>query len=105
MNERSPGAQDLGVPINGKTAAYEEVTNSPSSVYAELNRNQESETRNDNTYEKLLKPYLDYVIPADVGEDHSYEKIEKNTSLPGYTELDQRKREDLDASYQKLMKK
>ena len=153
MNERSLGAQDLGVPINGETAAYEEVTNWPSSVYAELNRNQEdektnfntyqklikhnslcyvipvdvessyavpnsspsvyaelnrnqeSETRNDSTYQKLLKPYLDYIIPANVGEDHPYEKIEKNRSLPGYAELDQTKREDLDASYQKLMKK
>ena len=151
MGERSQDAKDYGVPNNGETATYEEVSESAPSVYAELNRNQETEEdniyqkllkpgldyvkpadkkssyeevpnsspsvyaelnrnkedqeANDNTYQKLLKPGLDYVIPADAGEELSYEKVEKKKSPPGYTELDQTKREDVDASYQKLTKK
>ena len=48
-----------------------------------------------------MKPDSDYAIPA---EDHSYEEVGKKRSPPGYTELDQTKREDADVSYQKLVK-
>ena len=157
MDERSPDAQDQGILSNDETAPYEEVSNSPHSVYAELNRNLEDEKTSDNTYQKLLKSNSDYVIPADAGEESSYEvvpnsspsvytelnrnrenehtndintyqkllkpdsdyvipacvpeespyeEVEKQKSLPGYTQLDQAKRvTDDDALYQKLMKK
>ena len=51
---------DRGDPIDDETTPYEEVQNSPHSVYAELNRNQNA---NDNTYQRLLKRDSDYVIP------------------------------------------
>ena len=150
MSERSPDAQDHDILINDETGPYEEVSNSPHSVYAELDRNRRVEKTSDSTYQKLLKPSSDYVIPADgdessyefvpdsspsvyaelnrnqeentndntyqkllkpgsdyviPAENHSYEEVGKKRSPPGYTELDQTKREDADASYQKLLKK
>ena len=74
--------QDRGVPIEDETTPYEEVQNSPSSVYAKLNRDREDENENDKTYQKLLKRDSDYVIPNDGDGEHSYEEVGKKSSPP-----------------------
>ena len=106
MDERSPDASHQGFLINDETAPYEEVSNSPHSGYAELNRNREGVETNDNNYQKLLKSSSDYAMPADPGEESSYEEV-PNSSSPVYTELN-RNREDEnenDNTYQKLLKR
>ena len=86
-------------------SSYEEVPNSSSPVYTELNRNQE-DNENDKTYQKLLKRDSDYVIPNDGDGEPSYEEVGKKKSPPGYTDLNETKRvKDDDGSYQKLLKK
>ena len=75
MGERSPDAQDQGTQ-NNDTAPYEEVSISPQSIYAELNRNREDEKINEHIYQKLSKPCSDYVIPVYVNEDCPYEEVE-----------------------------
>ena len=94
-------SSDYVIPANADESSYEVVPDSSPSVYTELNRNQKNQNTNDNAYEKLLKHDSGYLIPA---EDHTYEEVGKKKSLPGYTELDQSKRENDDASYQKLLK-
>ena len=78
---------DYAIPADADESSYEFVPDSSPPVYNELNRNPENTS--DNTYQKLLKPA--YVIPA---ENHSYEEVGKKKSPPGYTELDQTKRDD-----------
>ena len=81
------------------------VPNSALSVHLELKRNQEDKKTNRNTYQKMLKPYSDHVISTDANEKHLYEDVQTKRSPPGYTDLDQTKREDADALYQSLVKK
>ena len=96
--------QDRGVPVDDETTPYEEVQNSSSSAYAELNRNQNANA--DNTYQKLVKRDSNYVIPNHDDEEPSYEDVEKKKSPPGYTDLNETKRvKDDDEGYQKLVKK
>ena len=71
LSERSPDAQDHGIPINDETGPDEEVSNSPHSVYAELDRNRRVEETSDSTYQKLLKPCSDHVISADADRSSS----------------------------------
>ena len=85
---------------------YEEVPNSSSPVYTELNRNREDENENDKTYQKLLKHDSDYVIPNDGDGEPSYEEVGKKKTPPGYTDLNETKRvKDDDEAYQKIVKK
>ena len=100
MSERSPDAQDHGIPINDETGPYEEVSNSPHSVYAELDRNRRVEKTSDSTYQKLLKPCSDYAIPAD---ELSYE-IVPDSSPSVYAELNRNLENTNDNTYQKLLK-
>ena len=87
------------------TAPYEYIQNSPPSVYTELDKNQQDDTANDHAYQKLVKYESDYVIPA---EGHSqtepYEVVGKEKTPPGYTELDDTKRQEDNAGYQKLIR-
>ena len=94
--------QSRAVPNDDEGDPYEEVQVLPRSSYAELRRNQEDVTTSNNNHQKCDS---DYVVPIEVHEEPSYEAISKNMSLPGYTKLDQTKR-DLDDSvlYQKLRK-
>ncbi|CAB4040551.1 Hypothetical predicted protein [Paramuricea clavata] len=93
-------------PVDDETEPYEEVQISPSSVYAELDRNRQDETTNDGLYQKLLKLHSDYAIPAHTEAESSYEEVGKIKTPPGYTELDNTKRvQDDSACYQKLIKK
>jgi hypothetical protein len=93
-------------PADDGTEPYEEVQISPSSVYAELDRNRQDEATNDATYQKLLKRDSDYVIPAHTEAESSYEEVGKIKTPPGYKELDNTKRvQDDSACYQKLIKK
>ena len=72
MDERSSDVSDHGILITDETAPYEEVSNSPHSVYAKLNRNKEGGETNDNNYQKLLKSSSDYVMPDDADEKSSH---------------------------------
>ena len=81
---------------------YEEIA-SPPLDYTQLDRNQPKE-ENDNHYEKLVVDNSGYVVPYTPPSDEEVEN--KIKSLPGYTKLDETKREqDDNASYQKLMKR
>ena len=82
------GENDDRILNNGETGTYEEVSGSAHSVYAELNRNQEDEKTNDNTYQKLIKPDSDYVNREYFHEESPYEEVEKKKPLPEYAELD-----------------
>ena len=94
--------QRRAVPNDDEGDPYEEVQVLPHSSYAELRRNQEDVTTSNNNHQKCDS---DYVIPIEDHEEPSYEAVSQNMSLPGYTKLDQTKR-DLDDSvlYQKLRK-
>ena len=48
MDERLPDASHQDFLINDETAPYEEVSNSPHSGYAELNRNRGERETNEN---------------------------------------------------------
>ena len=100
LSETSPDAQDHDIPINDETEPYEEVSNSPHSVYAELDRNRRVEKTSDGTYQKLLKPFSDYVIPAD---ESSYELV-PDSSPSVYAELKRNQENTNDNTYQKLLK-
>ena len=85
--------QDHGIVIGDERLSYEEVPDSPTSVQDVVNRNQEYENS-----------YSGYEIPVDTAEEHLYEEVGNKESFPGYTELEQTKREKDDgASYQKLL--
>ena len=75
-----------------ETGSYDEVSTS----YAELNRNTGDETRDDKTYQELLKNDSDYVIPAEDHVESAYEETSLTKSSPGYTELDKTTREPED---------
>ena len=82
-----------GVLTDDERTASEEIPYSPPSVHDVVNRNQEDEDSNSG-----------YEIPVDTAEEHLYEEVGNKESSPGYTELDQTKREKDDgASYQKLL--
>ena len=84
--------QDHGVLIDDERTTSEEIPYSPPSIHDVVNRNQEYENSNSG-----------YEIPVDTAEEHLYEEVGNKESSPGYTVLDQTKREkDDDASYQKL---
>ena len=102
MSERSPDAQDHGIPINDETGPYEEVSNLPHSVYAKLDRNRRVEKTSDSTYQKLLKPCSEYAIPANVDES-SYEFV-PDSSPSVYAELKRNPENTSDNTYQKLLK-
>ena len=105
------GKQDHVTSHNDGPESYEEVEILQPSVYAQLDKNRR-ETTGENNYQKLLKNDSDYVIPNEE-QTETYEKVEPANVPPGYTELDNKKRntalndsksghED-DASYQKLI--
>jgi hypothetical protein len=87
-----------------ESVGYEVPKISPENPgYTEL---QDRNTTDDGTYQKLLKRDSDYVIPA-YERRKSYEDMEMERNLSGYTELDLGKRETEESqrsAYQKLVK-
>ena len=86
-------------------SAYQKLAQNPG--YAALDPNRRRNTADEGFYQKLRKQDSDYVIPAHERRE-TYEDIKMGRNLPGYAELDQRKREleeSQRSAYQKLVKK
>ncbi|CAB4023248.1 Hypothetical predicted protein [Paramuricea clavata] len=85
-------------PADDETEPYEEVQISPSSVYAEPDRNRQDEATNDGAYQKLSKrdSDYDYVIPADGLPSSVYAKPDRNQQNYETTN---------DGAHQKLLKR
>ncbi len=94
--------------IPGEEEAYENSkisTQDPD--YTVLDKNGRRNTADEGLYQKLRRQDSDYVIPAHERRE-SYEDIKVGRNLPGYAELDPRKREleeSQGSAYQKLVKK
>ncbi|XP_028411042.1 uncharacterized protein LOC114533657 [Dendronephthya gigantea] len=95
--ETAPDEQDYVIPNNIVTGPYQEVQIS----HAEIDKNRQ-ETIDDSKCEKLSKDASGYVIPNE-GHPKTDEEVAKTNSLPGYTKLDNTKRDNEGNSYQKLI--
>ncbi|CAB4021617.1 MAM domain-containing glycosylphosphatidylinositol anchor 2-like [Paramuricea clavata] len=70
----------------------------------DVNRLRDRNTRDDGTYQKLVKPTSSYVIPQD-DRTEPCENMKMEINLPDYTELDQSKRNAENyPAYQTLLK-
>ncbi|XP_028411041.1 uncharacterized protein LOC114533655 [Dendronephthya gigantea] len=95
--------QCYAIPNNIVTGPYEKIEiSNPPPFYIELDKKRK-ETTDDANCEKLSKDASsDYVIPNE-GHPKTHEEVAKTNSLPGYTKLDNTKRDHQVNSYQKLI--
>ena len=76
----------------------------PGYTELDVNKMQRSNSREDSTYQKLIRRNSDYVVRANESGE-SYEEIKMGKNLPGYQELDSNKREIEEyPTYEKLAK-
>ncbi len=110
--------EDVDSPTNGnKISEYENPginkaykklkISAQNPIYTELDQNRRRNTADEGFYQKLRKQDSDYAIPA-YERRETCEDIRMGRNLPGYAELDQKKREKAESqrsAYQKLVKK
>ena len=112
-NAPVPGQEPIAVAPSGNGTSeyetpheYEEPIRSLQyPIYTALDKTKRKNSDEDN-YQKLLKPNSDYVTPAHERQEPEYEDVKPGGNLPGYTELDQMKRETAESqesAYQKLI--
>ena len=101
-NTSAEGQGQVAVPLSGNTRTfkyktpnyeYEEPIRSPQyPIYTALDNTKRKNSDEDN-YQKLLKHNSGYVKPADKRQKPAYKDVKPGGNLPGYTELDQMKKE------------